>query len=322
MKFRTAWLSAALTAAANTACAQVTVWPAKPIRVIVPFETGSTTDTLARIIAGGLTELWRQQIVVDNRGGAGGNIATEMVAKAAADGYTLLMAAASHAINPSLYHNPGYDVTRDFAPVTLVGSAPQLLVANPALQAASIGELIALARSRPGRINFASAGSGSPSHLTMERFKSMAGIDLVHIPYKGGRPVLTALLSDEVQLYAGNIRAMMPQVKAGKLRALAVTGAARSPAAPEVPTVAESGLPGFSVLAWWGLLAPARTPAYIVDKLQREVARQLQAPALRERLALDAIEAIGSTPQAFDAFIRKELATWAKVVKDSGARAE
>ena len=156
----------------------------------------------------------------------------------------------------------------------------------------------------------------------MERFKSMAGIDLVHIPYKGGGPVLTALLSDEVQLYAGNIRAMMPQVKAGKLRALAVTGAARSPAAPEVPTVAESGLPGFSVLAWWGLLAPARTPAYIVDKLQREVARQLQAPALRERLALDAIEAIGSTPQAFDAFIRKELATWAKVVKDSGARAE
>jgi tripartite-type tricarboxylate transporter receptor subunit TctC len=269
-----------------------------------------------------LSGLWQQQIVIDNRGGAGGNIGTEMVAKAAADGYTLLMAAGSHAINPSLYRSLHYDVIKDFAPVTLVATAPQLLVANPSVQASTVGELIALARSKPGQLNYASGGSGSPSHLTMELFKSMAGINLVHVPYKGGGPVLTALLSDQVQLYAGNVRAMMPQVKAGRLTALAMTGARRSPAAPDVRTVAESGLPGFSVVAWWGLLAPARTPAAIINKLQGEVARQLQAPEMRERLAQDAIEIVGGTPAEFDAFIRKELATWAKVVKESGARVE
>ena len=311
-----------LAAAAGYAHAQTAQWPAKAVRVIVPFETGSTTDTLARVVGGKLGDVWKQQFVIDNRGGAGGNIGTEMVAKAAADGYTLLMAAGSHAINPSLYRSLHYDVLKDFAPVTLVATAPQLLVANPSVQASSVAELIALAKSKPGQLNYASGGSGSPSHLTMELFRSMAGINLVHVPYKGGAPVLTALLSDQVQLYAGNVRAMMPQVKAGRLTALAVTSAKRTPAAPDVRTVAESGLPGFSVVAWWGLLAPANTPRTVIDKLQREVAGLLRTPELRERLALDAIDTVGGSPAEFDAFIRKELATWAKVVKESGARVE
>jgi tripartite-type tricarboxylate transporter receptor subunit TctC len=308
--------------ATAAASAQAPAYPSKAIRMIVPFETGSTTDTLARLVGSRLTEIWRQQVVVDNRGGAGGNIGSDMVAKAAADGYTLLMAAGSHAINPSLYRKLSYDVLKDFASVTLVGAAPQLLVVTFSLQAASIRELIALAKAKPGQINYASGGAGSPSHLTVELFKSMAGINMVHVPYKGGGPVLSALLSGEAQLYAGNIRAMMAQVRAGKLKALAVTSAMRSPAASEVPTIAESGLPGFSVTAWWGLLAPANTPRAIVNKLQREVASLLKGPELRDRLARDAIDTIGSSSEEFDTFIRHELARWAKVVKESGARVD
>lgn len=231
-------------------------------------------------------------------------------------------AASSHAINPSLYRKLPYDAVKDFAPVTLVGSAPQLLVAHAGLAAASIRELIALAKARPGQIHYASGGNGTPSHLTMELFKSMAGVDLVHVPYKGGDPVFNAVLSGEVQLTSGNIRAMMPHVKAGKLKALAVTGSSRSPAAPEVPTIAESGLPGYSVTAWWGMLAPAGTPQAIVTRLHREVARLLQAPDLRDRLAAAGIDTVGSSPKEFGAYIRQEIATWAKVVKESGARVD
>lgn len=318
------WAGAGL----NIACSAATdspqnlAYPIKPIRMVVPFETGSTTDTLARIVGRKLTERWGQPVVIDNRTGAGGDIGTELVAKAAANGYTLLMAAASHAITPSLHKNLSYDAVRDFAPVTQVASAPQLLVAYPGLAAASLRELIVLAKARPQQINYASAGSGSPSHLTMELFKTMAGINLVHVPYKGGGPVLTALLSGEVQLYSGNIRAMMPQVKAGKLRALAVTSSSRSPAAPEVPTVAESGVPGFNVTAWWGVLAPAATPKPVITRLWREIAHILQAPDMRERLAQDAIDVVASSPEEFNAFIRRELATWAKVVKVSRAHAD
>ena len=297
-------------------------YPAKSVRMIVPFETGSTTDTLARIVGRRLTDIWAQPVVVDNRVGAGGNVDTDIVAKAAPDGYTLLMAAGSHAINPSLYRKLPYDMLTDFSPITLVATAPQILIMNPSVQASTVKEFIALAKSRPGELNYASGGSGSPSHLTVELFKSMAGIDIVHVPYKGGGPVLTALLSGDVQLYAGNIRAMMSLARAGRLKALAVTSAKRSSAASEVPTVAESGLPGFNVTAWWGLLAPARTAKPIVDKLQREVAGMLNANELRERLAADAIDTVGSNPDQFDTFIRKELVTWAKVVKASGARVD
>ena len=295
-------------------------YPTKSVRLIVPFSTGSTTDSLARLIAQKLTESWVQQVVVDNRAGAGGNIGTDMVAKASADGYTLLVAAGSLAINPSLYGKLPYDAVKDFSPVTLVASAPLLVVAHPALAAASIRELITLAKAKPGQIHYASGGNGSPSHLIMELFKSMAGVDLVHVPYKGGGPVLNAVLSGEVQLTPGGILAMMPHVKAGKLKALAVTGSRRSPAAPEFPTVAESGLPGFAASGWWGVLAPAGTPKAIVTRLHSELARLLQAPELRDRLARDGIDTVGNSPEEFDAYIRQEIKTWAKVVKDSGAR--
>ena len=295
-------------------------YPEKAIRMIVPFGTGSTTDTLARIVGQKFTETWGQPVVIDNRGGAGGNIGTEMVAKAAGDGYTLLMAAGSHAINPSLYGKLPYDAVRDFAPVTLIGSAPQLLIASMGLSANSVRELIALAAARPGQLRYASGGNGSPSHLAMELFKSMARVDMVHVPYKGGDPVLVALLSGEMHLYFGNIRAMMPQVRAGKLKALAVTSPKRSPAVLDIPTIAESGLPGYSMMAWWGLLAPAATPKAIVSQLQAEVARMLKEPALRERLAAVGIDAVGSSPEEFGAYIRQEIRTWSKVVKEAGVR--
>ena len=295
-------------------------YPTKAIRMIVPFGTGSTTDTLGRIVAQKFTEAWGQPVVIDNRGGAGGNIGTEMVAKAAGDGYTLLMAAGSHAINPGLYGKLSYDAVRDFAPVTLVGSSPQLLIASTGLPANSVRDLIALAGAKPGQLRYASGGNGSPSHLAMELFKSMARIDMVHVPYKGGDPVLVALLSGEMQLYFGNIRAMMPHVRAGKLKALGVTSPKRSPAVPEIPTIAESGLPGYSMMAWWGLLAPAATPKAIVMQLQREVARMLTEPVLRDRLAAVGIDAAGSTPEAFGTYIRQEIKTWSKVIKEAGVR--
>ena len=295
-------------------------YPAKAIRMIVPFGTGSTTDTLARIVGQKFTETWGQPVVIDNRGGAGGNIGTEMVARAAGDGYTLLMAAGSHAINPSLYSKLPYDAVRDFAPVTLIGSAPQLLIASMGLSANSVRELIALAAARPGQLRYASGGNGSPSHLAMELFKSMARVNMVHVPYKGGDPVLVALLSGEMHLYFGNIRAMMPQVRAGKLKALAVTSPKRSPAVLDIPTIAESGLPGYSMMAWWGLLAPAATAKAIVSQLQAEVARMLKEPALRERLAAVGIDAVGSSPEEFGAYVRQEIRTWSKVVKEAGVR--
>ncbi|MBI3067607.1 MAG: tripartite tricarboxylate transporter substrate binding protein [Betaproteobacteria bacterium] len=239
-------------AASEPASAKGQAYPTKPIRLIVPFATGSTTDTLARVVGQKLAESWGQQVVVDNRPGAGGTLGTEIVAKASADGYTLLIAPGSHAINPSLYRKLPYDTVKDLTPVTLVASAPLLVVAHPSLAASSVKELIALAKARPGRIHYASGGSGTSSHLIMELFKSMAGIDLVHVPYKGGGTVLSAILSGEVQLTAGGMLVVMPQVKAGKLKALAVTGSRRSPAVPEVPTVAESGLPGFAASGWWG----------------------------------------------------------------------
>jgi tripartite-type tricarboxylate transporter receptor subunit TctC len=315
-KFSSILLCAAVLGLAMPVPAQQ--YPSKAIRVIVPFGTGSTTDTLARLLGQKLAETWGQPVVIDNRAGAGGNIGTDMVAKAAGDGYTLLMAAGSHTINPALYRKLPYDAVRDFAPVTLVGSAPQLLVATASLPANSVRELIALAAGKPGQLRYASGGNGSPSHLAMELLKSMARVDMVHVPYKGGDGVLVALLSGEMHLYFGNIRAMMPQVKAGKLKALAVTGPKRSPAAADIPTIAESGLPGYSMLAWWGLLAPAGTPGTIVTRLYREMARMLQEPALRERLAAVGIDTAGSAPEEFGAFIRAEIATWGKVVKTAG----
>jgi len=312
----------AANAAAVAAAGQAQAYPAKPVRLVTPSAPGSTADVLARIVAQKLSASWGQQVVVDARAGAAGIVASGIVAKAPADGYTLIMVAGNHAINPSLYSKLPYDTAKDFAGVTQIGAAPLLVVAHPALAAASMRELIALAKAQPGKLNYASAGKGTPSHLVMELLNSMAGVQLTQIAYSGGGPVLNAVVSGEVQLLASGVLILMPIVKAGKLKAIAVTGPRRSRVAPDVPTVAESGVPGFSVAGWWGILAPAATPGPILAQVQRDVARALSTHDVQERLAADGIEPVASTPQQFDAYIRQETARWAQVVKTAGIRSD
>lgn len=300
--------------------ASAQTYPSRAIRLVVPFSTGSTTDMLARLIGQRLAEAWGQPVVTDNRAGAGGNIGTDLVAKAAGDGHTLLMAAGSHTINPALSRTLPYDAVKDFVPIMMVGSAPQLLVATASLPANSVRDLITLASGKPGQFRYASGGNGSPSHLAMELFKSMAKIDVVHVPYRGGDPVLTALLSGEMHLYFGNIRAMMPQVNAGKLKALGVTSTNRSSAVPDLPTLAEAGVPGYGMAAWWGLLAPAATPRRVVNQVHGEVTRVLRERAVRERLTAIGIDTPDSKPESFAALIRTEIATWTQVIKAAGIR--
>ena len=269
---------AALAAFATLAHAQ-TPYPTKPIRIVVPFPAGGTTDILARAVAQRLTETLGQPVVVDNRPGAGGNIGAELVAKAAPDGYTLLMGTVgTHAINASLYAKMPYDHVRDFAPVILVAGVPNVLVINPALPVNSVQELIAYGKANPGKLNFASSGNGTSIHLSAELFKTMTGVQMAHVPYKGSAPALVDLMGGQVQLMFDNLPSALPQIKAGKLKALAVTSAQRSSALPDVPTVIESGLPGFEASSWFGLLAPAGTPKDIIAKLNGEVAKWLATP--------------------------------------------
>jgi tripartite-type tricarboxylate transporter receptor subunit TctC len=272
------------------------------------------------MVAQKLSDLWRQQVVVDARAGAAGIVASAIVAKAPPDGYTLIMVAGNHAINPSLYSKLPYQTDKDFAPVTQIGAAPLLVASHPSLPVNSMRELIAHARANPGRVNYASAGVGTPSHLAMELLNSMAKIRLVHVPYAGGGPVLNAVVSGEVQMLASGVLILMPLAKSGKLKALAVTGPQRSRVAPDVPTVAESGVPGFSVRGWWGILAPAGTPKSIVLRVQREIADAIATPEVQSRLANDGIEPVANTPEEFSAYIRDEMARWARVVKDAGIR--
>lgn len=302
--------------------AQAVGYPSKAVRLIVPFAPASTTDTISRLLANKLSEAWGTQVIVDNRPGAGGNIGTDAVAKASPDGYTLLVTAGSHTINPSLYGKLPFDAVKDFAPIAMLGTAPLLLVAHPSLPASNVRELIALAKARPDSLNYASGGAGSPSHLVMEVFKSMAGIHILHVPYKGGGPVLAAVLGNEVQLTPGGLSAMMPQVKAGKLKAIATTGQRRSLTTPDVPTIAESGLPGFNMGGWWGMLAPAGTPRDILAKIHGDVMRAMQSPEIRAKFASDGINASTMSADEFAAYIRDEMVVMAKVVKDSGAKAE
>ena len=296
-------------------------YPDRPVRMLLPYPPGAGSDAFARLIAQKLADNLGQQVIVDNRGGAGGNIGMELAAKATADGYTLVFALTSQlAINPALYPRLPYDPLRDYAPITLIGSAPYVLVVHPSLAAASVAELIALARSRRGQLTFASAGNGSGAHLAAELLKSLAGIEMIHVPYKGAGPALPDLISGQVNLMFATHAATGQHVRAGRLRALAVTTAKRSPALPELPSVAEAGVPGYDSSVWYGLLAPAGTPTAIVGRLNGEVIRVLAAPDLRERIAIEAIEPAGSTPEAFKSHIARELAKWAKVVADSGAR--
>ena len=292
--------------------------------MVVPYPPGGPLDIMARAIGQKLTEAWSQPVVVDNRAGAGGNIGADLVAKSAPDGYTLLMGAvATHAINPTLYGKMPYDPVKDFAPVALVAQVPNVLVVHPALPVKSVRQLIELARERPGNLNFGSGSTGSTGHLAGELFKTMAGVQMVHIPYKGGAPAMADLLAGQVQLMFDNLANALPNVKAGRLRALAVTTLARSPAMPELPTIAESGLPGFDLTTWFGVLVPAGTPPEIVAKLNAEIVRALNAKDMRERLEkMGAEPPANNTPEHFAAFIRAEAAKYAKVVDESGARVD
>ena len=302
------------------ASAQTTTYPTKAVRLIVPFPPGGTTDILARAVAQTLSESWGQQVIVDNHPGAGGNIGSDLVAKAPHDGYTLLMGTVgTHAINPSLYAKMPYDHVKDFAPVILVAGVPNVLVVNPSVPAHSVQELIALAKANPGKLNFASSGNGTSIHLSGELFKTMTGTQITHVPYKGSAPALTDLIGGQVQLMFDNLPSSLAFIKAGKLRALAVTSSTRSAALPDVPTLAESGLPGFEASSWFGVLAPAGTPREVVVKLNGAIDAWLSSAQAREKLASQGAVAAGGPPDAFARHIATESDKWAKVVKASGA---
>jgi tripartite-type tricarboxylate transporter receptor subunit TctC len=298
-------------------------YPNRTIRLVVPFPAGGTTDILAREVAQKLTEVLGQAVVVDNRPGAAGNIGSDLVAKSAPDGYTLLMGTVgTHAINPSLYSKMPYDHVKDFAPVVLVAGVPNVLVVNPALPVNSVSDLIKLAKDKPGQINFASSGSGTSIHLSGELFKTMAGIDMTHVPYKGSSPALTDLIGGQVQIMFDNLPSALPQIKGGRLRAIAVTSLKRAPVLPDIPTINESGLPGFEASSWFGVLAPAGTPAAIVARINTEVNKWLQSADAREKLLGQGAEAAGGSPEGFATHIRAESEKWAKVVKASGAKVD
>ena len=318
MKRTAAALMAALLLAASSSHAQT--YPSKPVRVIIPFAAGGPADFQMRIVGPKLSETWSHPVIIDNRGGANQMLGSELAAKSPPDGYTLLMTTGGSAINVSLYPKLPYDTIRDFAPITLVATGPNLAVIHPSVPARNLAEFITFARSKPKQIVYASAGAGAPSHLAVELFSTMAKIEMVHVPYKGMAPGMTDLLGGQVQLAFPTISAGFGHARSGKLRALGVTTATRSPAAPDVPTIAEAALPGFEASNWYGLVAPGKTPAAVVKKIHDDVVRVLGLPDVRERMLNQGMEPTSNTPEAFSAHLRSEIAKWAKVVKASGAK--
>jgi tripartite-type tricarboxylate transporter receptor subunit TctC len=300
--------------------AQSADYPSKSVRLVVPFPAGGTTDVMGRLIGQQLSARLGQQFIIDNRPGAAGGIGTDVVAKSPADGYTLLLGAvATHSINPSLYGHLPYDSVKDFAPISLLGTLPNVLVVNPSLPVRSVQELIALAKAKPGTLTFASGGNGTTHHLSGELFKRMAGVDMTHVPYKGNAPAITDVIGGQVNVMFDNISNSLPHIKAGKLRALAVTGPARSPVLPNVPTLAELGFAGYNITSWFGLFAPAGTPQPIVSRLNATVNAALHDKQVRDLLASEGIEAQGNSLEQFHAFLQTERVRWAKLVKESGA---
>jgi tripartite-type tricarboxylate transporter receptor subunit TctC len=298
-------------------------YPSRPLRLIVPFPPGGPADTLARIVAEKLGARFGQPIVVDNHAGAGGNIGMEIGAKATADGYTLVLAPAGNlTVNPSLYRNMPYDVTRDFSPVTVIAATPNILIVSPAVPARTLTELIVHMKAHPGELNYSSPGNGSGAHLAGELFKRMAGVDMTHVPYNGIASAVTAVVGGQVQLMFAGITSALPQVKAGKVRALGIASLKRSAAAPELPTLAESGLPGFDVTSWYGIVVPAGSPAAVIDRLQKETAKIVRLPEVRDRLTALGAEPLGNTPVEFAAMIRTETVKWRKIVVDANIKAE
>jgi len=316
-------LLAAVLAAGNGGAMAQAQYPVKPVRLIVPYPPGGGNDTLARIFGQKLTEALGQQIVVENRPGAGTIIGTASVARAAPDGYTLLLSSiATHAFSPFLYAKPGYDPIKDFAPVTLLVIAPTVLVVNPALPVGSLKELIALAKRRPGQLEFASAGTGSSAHMLGETFKSLAKIDIVQVPYKGGAPAIIGTISGEAQMMADPAASVLPHVKSGRLRALAVARASRLPDLPAVPTFAEAGMPEYTASAWYSVHAPAKTPHDIVARLNRELVRIVNLPDIRDKLKDLGSDGVGNSPEAFGQFVLVEHAKYGKLIKEMGVKPE
>jgi tripartite-type tricarboxylate transporter receptor subunit TctC len=315
-------IGAATLPLAMLAAAQAPAYPDKPIRIVSPFPVGGIADTFAREIGKKLTEAWGQPVVIDNRTGAGGNIGADIVAKSAPDGYTLVIGnIGTHAVNVSLFPSMPYDTIKDFTPIVHVLDAEGLLVVNPQIKATTVPELIALARSEPGRLSYGSGGLGTTSHLAGELFKSMTKVDIVHVPYKGNVPAITDLLGGQTAMAFATMPTVLPHVRAGKLRPLAVLGATRSPALPDVPTVAES-VPGFEVSNWIGLFAPAGTPPAIVARLNAEVQKIMRSPEIQKRLETEGAKFIPMSPEQFAAFQKAELSKWAKTIKDANIKVD
>ncbi len=311
-------LTAAALVTAPPAFAQP--YPSKSIRMLIGFPPGGGADIVARQLTPRLSEQLGQQVVIDNRGGASGNIALEILAKAPADGYTLMMTTPTVTVNPALYPKLAYDTLRDFAPVRLIASTAYILVVHPSVPAKTVQELIALAKAKPRQLNYSSGGNGAAAHLGGELFRSMTGIEIVHVPYKGVAPALVALLSSEVQLTFSSQPSTIPHIREGRLRPLGITSPKRSSFTPDIPTIAESGVPGYENTAWYGVLAPARTPAAIIARLNLELTKLLELPEIKTAIAAQSFEILPSNPAQFDGFIKSELNKWVKVVKDSGMR--
>ena len=312
------------------ACAQGSVhanfnrapeFPTKPLRMVVPLAPGGGSDIVARIVATALSDLWGQSVVIDNRPGAGSTVGTALVARAPADGYTLLVSSSSIAISPALYKNLDFDIRRDFACITLIASQPSLLAVHASVAANSVRELVALAKAQPGKLTYASAGTGSATHLGSELLKYSAGIDLLHIPYKSAGLATNALLSNEAQVLLTNMASVLPHVKSGRIKALGISSLKRSPLATEIPAVAET-VPGFEYATWYGMLAPAGTTKNVINRIQTDTARALKTPQLQERLAAQGLEIFGSSPPEFERFLGSQIAKWDKVIRSAGIRAE
>jgi len=316
-----ATLTAAQSALAQSA-GTAQAYPSKAIRIVVPFPAGGTSDILSRAVGQKLSEEWKQPVIIDNRPGASANIGAEIVVKSPPDGYTLLLASTIHTINPSLYSKLAYDPVRDFAPVTLIAATSQILAVHPSLPVKNVKELVAYAKKRPGQINYSSAGNGSQPHLTAELFKARTGIDIVHVPYKGAPPAMNDLLAGHVALSFATAPSAVPHAKTGKLRALAVSTAKRISALPDVPTIDESGVPGFEASGANGLVGPAGMPAPVVEKLNAAVIRIVREPAMSRFLSEQGADPYTTTPAEYAAYIKAEVAKWAKAVKDSGARVD
>jgi tripartite-type tricarboxylate transporter receptor subunit TctC len=322
MKLSAASALTVLILCAGLSPAHAQTYPSKPVRIVVGFPPGGATDVVARTISQKLGDTLGQPVIVDNRAGAASNIGAELVATAPKDGHTIFMGTVSTSINPSLYKKLAYDPLRDFAPVSQVTSTPFLFVVHPSLPARNVKEFIALARTKPGELNYASAGSGSGAHLFVEMLASMARMKLQHVPYKGAAPATTATLSGETIFMFENIVTALPLARAGRLRSLGVTTATRSATAPEIPTIAEAGVPGYDANAWFGIFAPAGTPKAVIDRLNAEIVKIVKLPETRDRFLSLGAEPVGSTAEQFGAFFKNEVAKWGKVVKESGARVE